>query len=86
MDQKSFEGYPLCLDLRAVIVLDLVPRASAHQADEAGPLVLGFWVWGLRVWGLGLTIRLLPQRNLPDVVGINMNVLQKRFLSAHSAY
>ena len=21
-----------------------------------GPLVLGFWVWGLRVWGQGLTI------------------------------
>ena len=33
MDQKSFDGYPLCmtinLDLRAVIVLDLVPRAIA---------------------------------------------------------
>ena len=22
-----------------------------------GPLNLGFWVWGFRVWGLGLTIR-----------------------------
>ena len=21
------------------------------------PLNLGFWVWGFRVWGLGLTIR-----------------------------
>ena len=22
-----------------------------------GPLVLGFWVWGLGVWDLGLTIK-----------------------------
>ena len=30
--------YDYSLDPRAAIVLDLVPRASAHQADEARPL------------------------------------------------
>ena len=30
----------------------------AHKilVSAQGPLVLGFWVWGLRVWGQGLTI------------------------------
>ena len=30
----------------------------AHEifVSAQGPLVLGFWVWGLRVWGQGLTI------------------------------
>ena len=29
----------------------------AHEilVSAQGPLVLGFWLWGLRVWGLGLT-------------------------------
>ena len=29
----------------------------AHEilVSAQGPLVLGFWVWGLAVWGLGLT-------------------------------
>ena len=30
----------------------------AHEilVSAQGPLVLGFWAWGLGVWGLGLTI------------------------------
>ena len=33
----------------------------AHEilVSAQGPLVLDFWVWGLGVWGLGLTIESL---------------------------
>ena len=30
--------------------------AYSILVSAQGPLVLGFWVWGLRVWGQGLTI------------------------------
>ena len=34
----------------------------AHEilVSAQGPLVLGFWVWGLGVWGQGLTINIIP--------------------------
>ena len=42
----------------------------AHEilVSAQGPLVLGFWVFGLRVWGQGLTIRFQDQIRNQDLI------------------
>ena len=43
------DEYKLCLWWGGEVAHEILVSAQ-------GPSVLGFWVWGLRVWGLGLTI------------------------------
>ena len=69
------------LDPRAAIVLDLVPRASAHQADEAGLLnfwkisfqarVMRVWTWIEEIW--------------PEGSNLKEMVWKLQFLNGHSS-
>ena len=69
------------LDPRAAIVLDLVPRASAHQADEAR--LLNFWKISfqtrvMRVWTWIEEIR-------PEGSKLKEMVWKLPFLNGHSS-
>ena len=70
--EPSLNHSDLCLFLSQIVKFDRILNICveyinamgwwggvvAHEilVSAQGPLVLGFWVWGLRVWGLGLTI------------------------------
>ena len=76
MVRRSSSHRYLESDIVSTVIINCGGGAVAHEilVSAQGPLVLGFWVWGPRVWGLGLTISdSLFLRNRKHLTGKFMN-------------